>query len=88
MAAWKKADVLRAIVVRTAQGIKRMDGSVIRFDRSAAPIANKQNEPIGTRIFGLVPRELRAKNYMKTTLLAPEVLGWRLHQDERPRGRA
>ncbi|MEI7932344.1 MAG: 50S ribosomal protein L14 [Alphaproteobacteria bacterium] len=70
----KKGDVLRAIVVRTAQGIKRKDGSLIRFDRSAAVIVNKQNEPIGTRIFGPVPRELRAKNHMKIVSLAPEVL--------------
>ena len=70
----KKGDVLRAIVVRTAQGIKRKDGSMIRFDRSAAVIVNKQNEPIGTRIFGPVPRELRAKNHMKIISLAPEVL--------------
>ena len=70
----KKGDVLRAIVVRTAQGIKRKDGSLIRFDRSAAVIVNKQNEPIGTRIFGPVPRELRAKNHVKIISLAPEVL--------------
>jgi large subunit ribosomal protein L14 len=70
----KKGDVLRAIVVRTAQGVKRRDGSVIRFDRSAAVIVNKQSEPIGTRIFGPVPRELRAKNHMKIISLAPEVL--------------
>ena len=70
----KKGDVLRAIVVRTAQGIKRKDGSLIRFDRSAAVIVNKQNEPIGTRIFGPVTRELRAKNHMKIISLAPEVL--------------
>jgi large subunit ribosomal protein L14 len=70
----KKGDVLRAIVVRTAQGIKRKDGSLIRFDRSAAVIVNKQNEPIGTRIFGPVPRELRAQNHMKIISLAPEVL--------------
>ncbi len=70
----KKGDVVRAIVVRTAQGIKRKDGSLIRFDRSAAVIVNKSNEPIGTRIFGPVPRELRAKNHMKIVSLAPEVL--------------
>ena len=70
----KKGDVLRAIVVRTAQGIKRKDGSLIRFDKSAAVIVNKANEPIGTRIFGPVPRELRAKNHMKIISLAPEVL--------------
>ena len=70
----KKGDVLRAIVVRTAQGVKRKDGSMIRFDKIAAVIVNKQNEPIGTRIFGPVPRELRAKNHMKIISLAPEVL--------------
>ena len=70
----KKGDVLRAIVVRTAQGIKRKDGSLIRFDKSAAVIVNKSNEPIGTRIFGPVPRELRSKNHMKIISLAPEVL--------------
>ena len=70
----KKGDVLRAIVVRTSQGLKRKDGSLIRFDKSAAVIVNKQNEPIGTRIFGPVPRELRAKNHMKIISLAPEVL--------------
>ncbi|HEY2660812.1 MAG TPA: 50S ribosomal protein L14 [Caulobacteraceae bacterium] len=70
----KKGDVLRAIVVRTSQGIKRKDGSLIRFDRNAAVIVNKQSEPIGTRIFGPVPRELRAKNHMKIISLAPEVL--------------
>ena len=70
----KKGDVLQAIVVRTSQAIKRKDGSMIRFDKSAAVIVNKQNEPIGTRIFGPVPRELRAKNHMKIISLAPEVL--------------
>jgi large subunit ribosomal protein L14 len=70
----KKGDVLQAIVVRTSQGIKRKDGSVIRFDKNAAVIVNKQSEPIGTRIFGPVPRELRAKNHMKIISLAPEVI--------------
>jgi large subunit ribosomal protein L14 len=70
----KKGDVLQAIVVRTSQSIKRKDGSVIRFDKNAAVIVNKQGEPIGTRIFGPVPRELRAKNHMKVISLAPEVL--------------
>ena len=70
----KKGDVLRAIVVRTAQGVKRRDGSLIRFDKNAAVIVNKQSEPVGTRIFGPVPRELRAKNHMKIISLAPEVL--------------
>ena len=70
----KKGDVLRAIVVRTSSAIKRKDGSVIRFDKNAAVIVNKQSEPIGTRIFGPVPRELRAKNHMKIISLAPEVI--------------
>ena len=70
----KKGDVVRAIVVRTAKDIMRKDGSVIRFDKSAAVIVNKQNEPVGTRIFGPGPRELRAKNHMKIISLAPEVL--------------
>jgi large subunit ribosomal protein L14 len=70
----KKGYVLQAIVVRTSQAIKRKDGSVIRFDKNAAVIVNKQGEPIGTRIFGPVPRELRAKNHMKVISLAPEVL--------------
>jgi large subunit ribosomal protein L14 len=70
----KKGDVLQAIVVRTSQSIKRKDGSVIRFDKNAAVIVNQQSEPIGTRIFGPVPRELRAKNHMKIISLAPEVL--------------
>lgn len=70
----KKGDVLQAIVVRTSSPIKRKDGSLIRFDKNAAVIVNKQSEPIGTRIFGPVPRELRAKNHMKIISLAPEVL--------------
>ncbi|ENZ83014.1 MULTISPECIES: 50S ribosomal protein L14 [Caulobacter] len=70
----KKGDVLRAVVVRVNQNLKRKDGSVIRFDKNAAVIVNKQSEPVGTRIFGPVPRELRAKNHMKIISLAPEVL--------------
>jgi large subunit ribosomal protein L14 len=70
----KKGDVLRAVVVRTAKDIRRIDGSVIRFDRNAAVLIDKQGEPIGTRIFGPVTRELRAKGYMKIVSLAPEVL--------------
>ena len=70
----KKGDVHRAVIVRTATPIRRSDGSLIRFDRNAAVIVNKQSEPIGTRIFGPVPRELRAKNHMKIISLAPEVL--------------
>ena len=69
-----RSDVLQAIVVRTSQPIKRKDGSTIRFDKNAAVIVNKQSEPIGTRIFGPVPRELRARNHMKIISLAPEVL--------------
>jgi large subunit ribosomal protein L14 len=70
----KKGEVLRAVVVRTAKDIHRADGSVIRFDRNAAVLINKQGEPIGTRIFGPVTRELRSKGYMKIVSLAPEVL--------------
>lgn len=70
----KKGDVHRAVIVRTAKEIKREDGSSIRFDKNAAVLINKQGEPIGTRIFGPVARELRAKRYMKIVSLAPEVL--------------
>ncbi|MEO1066690.1 MAG: 50S ribosomal protein L14 [Pseudomonadota bacterium] len=70
----KKGDVRRAVVVRTAKDIRRPDGSVIRFDGNAAVILNNNEEPIGTRIFGPVPRELRTKNQMKIISLAPEVL--------------
>ncbi|WP_420406288.1 50S ribosomal protein L14 [Nisaea sp.] len=70
----KKGEVLRAVIVRTAKEIRRNDGSSIRFDRNAAVLINKQNEPIGTRIFGPVTRELRAKKFMKIISLAPEVL--------------
>ena len=70
----KKGAVHRAVIVRTAKGIKRKDGSVIRFDRNAAVLINQNGEPIGTRIFGPVTRELRGKNYMKIISLAPEVL--------------
>ncbi len=70
----KKGSVMKAIVVRTAKDIRRSDGSVIRFDRNAAVLINAQGEPVGTRIFGPVPRELRAKNQMKIISLAPEVL--------------
>ena len=69
----KKGSVMKAIVVRTAKAIRRADGSVIRFDRNAAVLINAQGEPVGTRIFGPVPRELRAKNHMKIISLAPEV---------------
>jgi large subunit ribosomal protein L14 len=70
----KKGDVRKAVVVRVAKDIQRADGSVIRFDTNAAVLVNNQGEPIGTRIFGPVPRELRAKNHMKIISLAPEVL--------------
>ncbi|HEY0224075.1 MAG TPA: 50S ribosomal protein L14 [Pseudolabrys sp.] len=70
----KKGDVMKAVVVRVRKDIRRPDGSVIRFDRNAAVLINKQLEPIGTRIFGPVVRELRAKKFMKIISLAPEVL--------------
>jgi len=73
-AAVKKGDVMKAVVVRTAKDIRRADGSVIRFDNNAAVLIDNKKEPIGTRIFGPVPRELRAKNHMKIISLAPEVL--------------
>ncbi len=70
----KKGQVMKAVVVRTAKGVRRPDGSLIRFDRNAAVLINQSGEPIGTRIFGPVTRELRAKNHMKIISLAPEVL--------------
>jgi large subunit ribosomal protein L14 len=70
----KKGDVHNAVIVRTAKDIRRPDGTAIRFDRNAAVLINKQGEPIGTRIFGPVTRELRSKNHMKIVSLAPEVL--------------
>ncbi len=70
----KKGEMHRAVIVRTRKDIQRVDGSVIRFDRNAAVLINKQGEPIGTRIFGPVTRELRARQYMKIVSLAPEVL--------------
>ena len=70
----KKGQVMKAVVVRTAKGVRRSDGSLIRFDRNAAVLINNQGEPIGTRIFGPVTRELRGKNHMKIVSLAPEVL--------------
>lgn len=69
-----KGSVVRAVIVRTRKEVGRADGSYIRFDTSAAVLVNKENEPIGTRIFGPVARELRGKNYMKIVSLAPEVL--------------
>lgn len=70
----KKGDVLKAVIVRTRYDIKRDDGTVIRFDKNAAVLINKDKEPIGTRIFGPVVRELRALGFMKIISLAGEVL--------------
>ena len=70
----KKGQVMKAVVVRTAKGVRRPDGSLIRFDRNAAVLINRQGEPVGTRIFGPVTRELRARRFMKIVSLAPEVL--------------
>ncbi len=70
----KKKDVVRAVVVRTAKEQRRSDGSYIKFDRNAAVLLSAQNEPIGTRIFGPVARELRDKAFMRIVSLAPEVL--------------
>ncbi|ADP72194.1 ribosomal protein L14 [Rhodomicrobium vannielii ATCC 17100] len=70
----KKGQVMKAVIVRTSFPVRRPDGSVIRFDSNAAVLINNQREPIGTRIFGPVPRELRAKQHMKIISLAPEVL--------------
>ena len=70
----KKGDIHRAVIVRTAKEIRRQDGSSIRFDNNAAVLITRQNEPIGTRIFGPVTRELRARRFMKIVSLAPEVL--------------
>ena len=70
----KKGDVMKAVIVRTAKEIRRPDGSAIRFDNNAAVLVNNNGEPIGTRIFGPVTRELRAKNMIKIVSLAPEVL--------------
>ena len=70
----KKGDVSRAVIVRTTKGVRREDGSYIKFDRNACVLINKEGEPIGTRIFGPVARELRWKKFMKIISLAPEVL--------------
>jgi large subunit ribosomal protein L14 len=70
----KKGSVMRAVIVRTAKEIKRSDGTYIRFDDNSAVLINNVNEPVGTRIFGPVARELRAKNFMKIISLAPEVV--------------
>jgi large subunit ribosomal protein L14 len=70
----KKGEVTRAVIVRTSKELRRKDGTYIRFDTNSAVLINAQGEPIGTRIFGPVARELRAKKYMKIVSLAPEVL--------------
>jgi large subunit ribosomal protein L14 len=70
----KKGDIMKAVIVRTAKEVNRKDGSYIRFDKNSAVLINTQNEPVGTRIFGPVARELRAKNFMKIISLAPEVI--------------
>lgn len=70
----KKGDVVRAVIVRTAKEVARVDGSYIRFDNNSAVVVNASGEPVGTRIFGPVARELRAKKFMKIVSLAPEVL--------------
>lgn len=70
----KKGDVVRAVVVRTRKGVRRTDGSLVRFDTNSVVILNAQNQPIGTRVFGPVTRELRTKNFMKIISLALEVL--------------
>src|ERR1700734_568251 len=70
----KKGEVHRAVIVRTRNSVRRPDGSSIRFDKNAAVLITKENEPIGTRIFGPVTRELRSKQFMKIVSLAPEVL--------------
>lgn len=70
----KKGDVFNALVVRTKKGVRRPDGSIIRFDGNAAVLLNNQMQPIGTRIFGPVTRELRSERFMKIVSLAPEVL--------------
>lgn len=70
----KKGDVLLAVIVRTRKGVRRNDGSLIRFDKNAAVLLNPQEQPIGTRIFGPVTRELRTEKFMRIISLAPEVL--------------
>ncbi|ORU90171.1 MAG: 50S ribosomal protein L14 [Cycloclasticus sp. symbiont of Poecilosclerida sp. M] len=70
----KKGDVVNAVVVRTRKGVRRPDGSIIRFDGNAAVLLNAQHQPIGTRIFGPVTRELRNEKFMKIISLAPEVI--------------
>jgi len=70
----KKGEVMRAVIVRTVKEVRRVDGSYIKFDENSAVLINPQNDPVGTRIFGPVARELRAKKFMKIISLAPEVL--------------
>jgi len=70
----RKGDIFEAVVVRTRKGVRRSDGSAIRFDGNAAVLLNNQMQPIGTRIFGPVTRELRSEHFMKIVSLAPEVL--------------
>lgn len=70
----KKGQVMNAVVVRTRKGVRRQDGSLIRFDQNAAVLLNQQLQPVGTRIFGPVTRELRTENFMRIVSLAPEVL--------------
>ena len=70
----KKGQVVKAVIVRTSKEQRRRDGSYIRFDRNAAVLINEQNEPVGTRVFGPVARELRERKFMKIVSLAPEVL--------------
>jgi large subunit ribosomal protein L14 len=70
----KKGDVMRAVVVRTVKEVRRLDGSFLRFDDNSVVLINNQMEPVGTRIFGPVARELRAKQFMKIISLAPEVI--------------
>ena len=70
----KKGDIVRAVIVRSSQGLRRNDGSYIKFDENAAVLINEQNNPRGTRIFGPVARELRERDFMKIVSLAPEVI--------------
>lgn len=70
----KKGEVHRALIVRTKKGVRRPDGSTIQFDSNSVVLVNKQNEPLGSRVFGPVPRELRGKNFMKIISLAEEVI--------------
>ena len=75
----KKGDVYKAVIVRTSKDYQRNDGTSIRFDKNAAVLLDKQEEPIATRIFGPVTRELRSKKFMKIISLAPEVLWWKIN---------